>query len=337
MMTQLRSHCSFGCCFFLVLIAQVAGGPQSGSAAADNELFSTLDSNEDDVLSGKEVKGLEKYDADSDGEVSRKEFDQGRAAVGRKLPGPNKAELARLALEKFRLLDTNEDGRLSGTEMVGFEKLDGDGDRRVAEKEFIAGFSSIRTETTEGEPGSLLPEQHKPAEFKWVKVPATAEGVTFEMPGNPTRTAVENQPIVRYRLQAADTWTVRIETHKEDVESSAEGFFKAIQRDLVAALESEPIDSEQADAGNHPGRVFFFKAQNGDFFVERTVLIGPRIYRFQVLTSESDQRQREKVVNHFFESAGFPETDDDVPAPPTDAPSRTPVKMPILTEPPPAL
>lgn len=110
----------------------------------DDAFFADRDTNEDGSLSGKELRGLEKYDTDRDGDVTREEFDQGRAADRRKL-APNPQELAKRALERFRQLDINEDGRLSGKEIQGFEKLDVDGDRRITEKEFIAGFTGVES------------------------------------------------------------------------------------------------------------------------------------------------------------------------------------------------
>ncbi len=112
-------------------------------AIDDGQLFGELDVNEDEVLSGKELRGFEKYDSDGDAEVSRKEFDQGRAAERRALGVPDKAEVARQARQKFQQLDINEDGRLSGKEMAGFEKLDANGDKRITEAEFLAGFEGV--------------------------------------------------------------------------------------------------------------------------------------------------------------------------------------------------
>jgi len=103
----------------------------------DNKLFTERDGNEDGVLSGTEVLGFEKYDADGDGEVSRKEFDKGRAADR---GVPNKDEQLRLARIQFQKLDVNEDGRLSGKEMIGLEKLDSNGDGRITEQEFLEGY-----------------------------------------------------------------------------------------------------------------------------------------------------------------------------------------------------
>lgn len=70
-------------------------------ALDDDALFNERDSNEDDTLSGKEVSGFQQYDADNDGEVSRREFDRGRAADRAQQASPSPEELARQALEKF--------------------------------------------------------------------------------------------------------------------------------------------------------------------------------------------------------------------------------------------
>ncbi|MBC7816580.1 MAG: hypothetical protein IAG10_06810 [Planctomycetaceae bacterium] len=541
----------------------------------DEELFSVHDKNEDGVLSGTEMIAFEVYDADGDGELTLKEFKSGRDTE-RKPAGPSREEL----LRRFREFDKNEDGRLSGKEMVGYEKLDSDGDRRVSEKEFVAGFSEtpaepavdplavflemIRTsdpttflkacdpeyakkldrpilkffmesvvstlgtlepsakdalrpmeetiddkahtvymgqlEFKEGKADAGLivyqnrivgfrleppvlndvhdrlhtaigkdkefakstaefytprceefirlilgvdddkafamyhedvqnqlgrdkvqnlfevfrtncgtfkgielesirvnfdgdgkgenfklthlvrgskqnylatttfqiiglsahidglavkpekadsdsprPDPDKPAAFKWVKVLANTEGVTFEMPGKPKRTADEDTQRVFYRVDTEDkssAWTVCIETKKENLEAEAKTLFDALEKQLVTSLEGELLDSDEANAGDHPGRVTFVKMKDAVFYVERTVIVGRRIYRFRVFTSEHIKRQREEACNHFFESAKFLETDDDVPAPPappTAAPSKTPVKMPKLTAPPPPL
>ncbi len=525
-------------------------------AIDDGQLFGELDLNEDEVLSGKELKGFEKYDADGDGEVSRKEFDLGRAADRRAMGVPDKEEAARQARLKFQQLDINEDGRLSGKEMAGFEKLDANGDKRITEAEFLAGFvgadaaavadpvgvflAMIRTtdpapflnaclpefasemdrpvltfimqrlasklgaldpaakdalksrqQNIEGKPhtvyegelkfkegsatASLIiaqgrivgfrvdspaledigdqlytalaedqklsraiadfytprceefvrliltkqddkafakyhpdvqkqigreraqvvfetlrvncgsfkaiepealrvefdsnkkgencqlthlvrgskasylvtttfqfiglsaqivglaikppdPDQVPPADpgkeaDKWVKVAANAEGTTFEMPIKPKRTVNEEKQTVTYRAEAADNSVitiVMIEDVGENFEPKAEIYFASLQKELVEALEGELLDADDAKAGKHPGRLMFIKAKDGVFFVERAVVVGKRVYRFQYITQETNKRQREMIGNRFFESAKFLETDDDVPevAPP---------------------
>ena len=121
-------------------LAGIAGERKKPPAIDDDKLFADRDVNDDGILSGKEVRGFEKYDTDGDGEVSREEFDKGRAADRKLAGGMTKEEHDRLALEQFRKLDVNEDGRLSGKEMKGYEKLDANGDRRISEAEFIEGY-----------------------------------------------------------------------------------------------------------------------------------------------------------------------------------------------------
>lgn len=151
----------------------------------DDKLFADRDANEDGSLSGKELRGLEKYDTDRDGDVTREEFDQGRAADRRKL-APNPQELAKQALEKFRQLDINEDGRLSGKEIQGFEKLDRDGDRRITEKEFIAGFT-----------GSEAPADPVTVFLEMVR---TVDPVRFLAAADPEFAAEIDRPVLQFVL-----------------------------------------------------------------------------------------------------------------------------------------
>lgn len=539
----------------------------------DGAAFGELDSNEDEVLSGTEVKGNEAYDADGDGEVTVQEFRQGRASRRRILGVPDKNELTRQAQQKFRQLDRNEDGRLSGKEMIGFEKLDANSDKRITEAEFLAEFTGdesvpigdpvdiflamIRTSnpmpflkacdpdfaremdapvlafimqrleaaigtldpaakdalqsrellindkphtvyegdlafkdgnataklfvergrivgfridtpllegigdqlytalTTDqkfsrsladfytprcedfirlilsgeddkafakyhpevqkqlgrdrvqavfetfrencgtfksleleilrvefdsnkkGENCKLVhlihgskkdymatttfqfiglaahivglavkpaepdqnppPETEKPAEVQWVNVAARAEGVTFEMPGKPKRTVNEEKRLIVYRTENADKTTIYttvIENVGENFEPNAETFFKQIQKDLVEALEGELLDTDDYRAGNHPGILIFIKSKDGVLFAERAVIVGSRIYRFQVVTEEQDKAKREGLANRFFESAKFIETDDDAPKPPGQPLPKPPQVLPSPPKPP---
>ena len=536
-------------------------------ALDDAQLFQERDSNADDTLSGKEVSGFQQYDADNDAEVSRREFDRGRATDRAQQAGPSPEELARQALEKFQQLDINIDGRLSGNEITGYEKLDANGDRRVSEKEFLAGFVAepvdpaavsppivflemVRTadptaflkmsdpefaqdidapvlkfvlktlaqslgefdpsaqeapkqheETVvEGKPPYTLysgplkfktgvadaslvvaenrimgfqiqspvlndvgdqlyqavmddkafgkstaefytprceefvrlvlkggdekafarfhpdvqkqvgreafqnvfqtfrtncgsfkgielesvrvefdanmkgenyqlthlvrgskqnymatttfqfiglkahftgfavrpateEESNRPAApsnpggFTWVKVPATAEGVTFEMPGQPERTQDEKTRRVTYSFEPADqlsVWNVYIDTSEDNLEARAKELFDYMEKAVVTNTEGELVDSDESNAGEHPGRIHCVKVTTGVFVVERIVIVGSRLYHFQVTTSEQDKTKREAVVNHFFDSVQVLETDDDVPAAPASPPSESP-------------
>lgn len=150
----------------------------------DKKLFAERDGNQDEVLSGTEVRGFEKYDADGDGEVTWKEFQTGRAAE-RGVSDP--AEMARRAHEEFRRLDANEDGRLSGKEMIGYEKLDRDGDGRITEKEFITGFAEIAPST---DPVTAFLEMIQ-----------TADSTAFLTTVDPEFAKVLDRPVVTFIMQ----------------------------------------------------------------------------------------------------------------------------------------
>jgi Ca2+-binding EF-hand superfamily protein len=109
-------------------------------AEADEALFTERDISEDGFLSGKEKKGLEKYDSDSDGEITKAEFLAGRRAERSGKPSNTSSEAARrLAEERFAALDQNEDGRLSGTEIAEtIKNYDANSDNRITKDEFIA-------------------------------------------------------------------------------------------------------------------------------------------------------------------------------------------------------
>lgn len=119
----------------------VPAPPAASEPEEDDEtLFAERDVNEDEWLSGKEIVGFERLDADGDGEVSKKEFLEARAAARRNNP----AELKKAIEQAFQALDKNEDGRLSGNELSEFRHFDVNGDKRVTMEEFQAGMAAER-------------------------------------------------------------------------------------------------------------------------------------------------------------------------------------------------
>lgn len=127
----------------VVALCTLATLSMSHLAAAD--LFDQLDGNEDGFLSGREVRPLILLDADGNGEIARDEF----AAVLRRHAAESIDHFGSL----FIAQDANEDGRLSGTELSGFEFTDLDEDGRVSQTEFLAGmkaqFAKLATRAVE--------------------------------------------------------------------------------------------------------------------------------------------------------------------------------------------
>ena len=105
-----------------------------GSFLAADDQFDRQDSNKDGVLSGREATDVMALDEDGDGEISQAEFEEAIAT--------QRTHANTQAMPLFALRDTNEDKRLSGTEMSGFEDFDTNGDRRITEMEFKAGILS---------------------------------------------------------------------------------------------------------------------------------------------------------------------------------------------------
>lgn len=165
--------------------------PSGGDTAAAEKKFVDLDISEDGYLSGREMHGLERLDLDKDGRVTKQEYLQASSSEPKDKPavpgitpqpaGPTgtldlrslvdkawadadkaqaeleKAGLAR-AVRMFSIYDTNEDGKLSGTELTDdFKKYDANQDGRVTREELqVASARPIArlpgTATTPGAP-----------------------------------------------------------------------------------------------------------------------------------------------------------------------------------------
>ena len=130
---------ALGAAFLQVLVFSSCPTTALASPVEDSaELFGKFDTNRDGVLSKDEIGVWPwgRYDTNKDGEVSRAEFLAGRTADRAQAaiePDPEKA---------FVLLDWNNDGWLSGTELDGkWEKYDANGDGIVTKDEFLKGRS----------------------------------------------------------------------------------------------------------------------------------------------------------------------------------------------------
>ncbi len=120
--------------FYLTTAAWADDRPAVEAAA-----FSTLDLNEDGVLSGREVRSDRDYDTDADGEVSRAEFLAGR----RRATGTPTQDAD--PQKQFTSKDLNEDEVLSGKEAQGWEHDDTNRDGEITLSEFLTGRAKDNT------------------------------------------------------------------------------------------------------------------------------------------------------------------------------------------------
>ena len=104
-------------------------------AETDDANFKVMDRNEDERLSGNETKNYEFCDLNNDGRITRKEYDQALADRRLALAALSAEQLQLSADEYFRILDVNEDGRISGTESAGLNRYDTDSDGRISKEE----------------------------------------------------------------------------------------------------------------------------------------------------------------------------------------------------------
>lgn len=130
----------------IILTPPAAAPNQVPSAPNGQENPGSLDEKEfewrggaEGRLTGGPLHGVESYDADHKGWISKEQFLAVRAEVRRRLQGaaPNPADQAR---QLFWQLDGNRDGRLSGTEMKDYLRYDANHADRLYEDEFVAAY-----------------------------------------------------------------------------------------------------------------------------------------------------------------------------------------------------
>jgi len=276
------------------------------SKEAAEKQFQERDINQDGVLSGTERRGLEKADADSDGEVTKQEFLAAAApsAGGPSRSGPSREALYAKAKELFAELDATKDYRLSGTELDTVKSYDLNSDGRMYLDEFFEGY-----ERAQG--------------AGWTNVEFREASLNVKLPAKPERLPVADPMKVRAALEIERPdirFEVRVSEVKANVEAQADQFFTAVKDRLKTVSQMEILDEDDAPYSGHPGRVLFLKGKQNDFHVIRIVLLEKSIYELEAIFNKLPGNMEKSYTRRFLENLSIvgqvEAPTSDVPAPP---------------------
>jgi hypothetical protein len=107
---------------------------------AANLLFEIRDENQDRRLSGTEMAGIEYFDKNGDRRISKLEFKTCLVNGDPSILDASGATIRKIATERFKKMDTNEDDRVSGTEAESLSHFDQNQDGRLTIEEYITGL-----------------------------------------------------------------------------------------------------------------------------------------------------------------------------------------------------
>jgi hypothetical protein len=122
------------------------------------QLFADRDENGDQRLSGIEMSGYENFDSNGDRRLTDVEFKTGYASADSEIRDMSFAEIRKTAADRFNMIDINEDGRLTGTEVAGSGHFDRNADSRIVQEEFIIGLI-----LSTASPDSVSPDDSMPS------------------------------------------------------------------------------------------------------------------------------------------------------------------------------
>ncbi|HWA99488.1 MAG TPA: hypothetical protein VG713_13390, partial [Pirellulales bacterium] len=296
---------------FLCASAAIA---QPRSTVEDSvDLFQRFDVNGDGVLSLAEIGvwSWARYDVNGDDVVSQSEFVGGRTADrGQAAVEPD--------LEKaWKLLDWNNDGMLSGTELDGkWSKYDTNGDGRVSKDEFTAGRRNdgpkppqqpaappLAPPAPPSPPGSGA----KGATPKWSSIDDPKLGFSFAMPAEPTQDEqgmyllVTDNGNTVYKLTTGEA--------DEDLEANSKQRLDAVRDAEVEALKGKLVADAASDLNGHPGRTFVVRQEGQERFdaAFRVFLVGKRIIEMIVIRGAASTATEDTMLE-FFNSLKLSET-----------------------------
>ncbi|AMV33724.1 EF hand [Pirellula sp. SH-Sr6A] len=101
-------------------------------------IFDARDTNEDDRLSGTEINGYQFADEDGNGRITLEELDRAVRIDAAKLKELAYNGIVEFGVSRFNWIDTNEDGKLTGSEARGLSQWDTDHDQKILLGEFMA-------------------------------------------------------------------------------------------------------------------------------------------------------------------------------------------------------
>ncbi len=120
-------------------------------------LFYSRDMNQDRRLSGMEMAGAEHFDKNGDRRLSELEFKTGVVNGGPSIQNASAADIRKIAADQFSKLDTNEDGRVSGTEAEIAAHFDHDQDNHLTKEEYTTGLILCAEVANSLSPADALP------------------------------------------------------------------------------------------------------------------------------------------------------------------------------------
>lgn len=301
----------------IVTLDEYRQGMARRRAAADDEREFGWRGGADGVLTGPPLHGVESYDAEQKGSITKEQFLAFRKAVRLRAYGPKKtpADEARMM---FWLLDGNRDGRLSGTEMKDYLRYDVNHAERLYEDDFVAAYVKEHGGEKPVDPAKPADEGNT-AEWPEVRVPT--EGFVFRMPGRVERKVGEELTVYSCEAKLGGiNFDFRLQNQglpekERDYEPLAPIILPKIVAEIAKQLGGTPrnelkgVDAkgvEDAPCDGHPGLIYRATLTGDKFVSIRLVLRKSRVLQAFVVSQggKADEQGplHDRLTARFFAS-----------------------------------